>query len=100
MNTLVQKNISNLKEKYLYEGFIIQGIFGSYARGEENENSDIDILYNLNLNFKDKGFKKIYKLNLIKESLQKDLGKPVDIVNQDFLGEIGKRYILKDVIYV
>lgn len=100
MNTLVQKNISNLKEKYLYEGFIIQGIFGSYARGEENENSDIDILYNLNLNFKDKGFKKIYKLNLIKESLQKDLGKQVDIVNQDFLGEIGKRYILKDVIYV
>ncbi len=100
MNSFFQKNISILKEKYLYEGFIILGIFGSYARGEENENSDIDILYNLNINFKEKGFKKIYKLNLIKESLQKNLGKPVDIVNQDFLGEIGKRYILKDVIYV
>ena len=45
---MIQKNeiISKLKElKPLYskEGFIIQGLFGSYSRDEATENSDIDI---------------------------------------------------------
>ncbi|MBP7284600.1 MAG: nucleotidyltransferase domain-containing protein [Leptospiraceae bacterium] len=100
MNSAIIQTVSELKEKYMHKGFIILGVFGSYARNEEKEDSDIDILYVLNSEFKDRGFKKVYKLGLIKESLQQELGKSVDIINRDFLGDIGKRYILKDAIYV
>ena len=100
MNSGIIETISRLKEKYSQEGFIILGIFGSYARNEEKEDSDVDILYILNSEFKDRGFRKVYKLGLIKESLRQELGKSVDIINRDFLGDIGKRYILKDTIYV
>lgn len=34
--------------KYAQDGIIIQGLFGSYARGEEHKNSDVDIAYKLN----------------------------------------------------
>ena len=100
MNSSIVQTVSELKAKYSKEGFIILGVFGSYARNEEKEDSDIDILYVLNSNFKERGLKKVYRLGLIKDSLQRDLGKSVDIINKEFLGDIGKRYILKDTIYV
>ena len=42
------EELRKLKTKYAPEGFIILGIFGSYARGEETAQSDIDILYRCN----------------------------------------------------
>lgn len=100
MNINLQNKISEIKKKYFETGFIILGIFGSYARGEETEKSDIDILYSIDATFPYKGLKKIYQLELIKNELKEYLGKEVDIVNRDALGDIGKKYILKDVVYV
>ena len=55
----------NIKEVYL---------FGSYARGEANRNSDIDI-------YCDSGdVKSLWDLSALKEELEKVLGKSVDIV--------------------
>ena len=45
------KLLQQAKEYYSNEGFNILGFFGSYARGEENPQSDIDILYELNEKF-------------------------------------------------
>jgi len=64
MNQKVLSTIKSLKEKLQAEGFIIDGIFGSYARGEANAESDIDILYHLDDNFYKKhsgfiGFKRL-----------------------------------------
>ena len=34
--------LKELKQIYAQEGFVIYGLFGSYARDEQNQNSDID----------------------------------------------------------
>ena len=51
MKKEVLDKIKILKNKYEPDGFIVLGIFGSYARGEENEKSDIDILYEMTGSF-------------------------------------------------
>ena len=67
------------------------GIFGSVARNEDTEKSDIDILYN----FKDIiGFSKF--LNL-KEFLEKELTKKIDLVDERFVHPKMKPYIISDL---
>jgi len=36
--------LTDIKNKYKEEGFLIKALFGSYSRNEENANSDVDIL--------------------------------------------------------
>ena len=45
MDKKILNIISTLKHKYEPEGFVIIGVFGSVARGDDREKSDIDILY-------------------------------------------------------
>jgi len=71
------------------------GIFGSFARGEENENSDIDILVEF---MKDrKTFDNYMELKFFMEDLFK---RPVDLVTIKALKTELKREILKEVVYV
>ena len=68
------------------------GIFGSYARKEDGEDSDIDIL----VKFKET----ISLLDLVKihRELSNELGKKVDLVTEPALkNEKLKRYIYKDL---
>ena len=68
------------------------GIFGSYAREEDGEDSDIDIL----VKFKET----ISLLDLVKihRELSNALGKKVDLVTEPALkNEKLKRYIYKDL---
>lgn len=63
-NKQIFENIKSLKKVLQNDGFIIDGIFGSYARNENLKDSDVDILYHLDKIFYDKysgfiGFKKI-----------------------------------------
>jgi len=70
------------------------GIFGSYVRGEQREESDIDILVELE---KPVGFVKFLKLE---NALSQILGVRVEIVTRKALKpHIGKR-ILQEVRYV
>jgi len=91
------KTIKNILKK---DGFIIDGIVGSYAR-DENYN-DIDILYHLEENFfkKYSGFEAFIKLEEIKTKLENLLNEKVDIIDKTTLNKVGKKYILRDIKYV
>ena len=58
------------------------GLFGSYARNEETEKSDIDILYDFDtLSFS------LFDLMDVEDALQKKLHKKVDLVSRKFLNK-------------
>lgn len=100
-NEIIQK-IQNLKMKYEKDGFIIIGVFGSFARGDFTTGSDIDILYELKDDFYKKypGFKTFPVLDRIEEDIEKELKHKVDLANVNALNEIGNKYILPEVVYV
>lgn len=102
MNEILLNKIRNIKKELEQEGFIILGIFGSYARGEETIGSDIDILYDLEKKFKEKykGLAHFGKIFDIKKYIEETLGLEVDIANKNALKDSGKKYILPEVIYV
>jgi len=101
-NIQIFNKISLLKQELLIDGFIIDGIFGSYAREEENECSDVDILYHLEDRFYSKysGFSGFKKLDEIKKIIVKTLGKDVDLAPKTNLSKTAKKYILSEVVYV
>jgi len=70
------------------------GIFGSYARNEQTDNSDIDILLDTN--------EKIHLLELIglEQELSEILGIKVDLVTMKSLKAQLKPYIQKDLIRI
>lgn len=90
------------KHKYAREGFMILGVFGSVARGEENGESDVDILYELNKDFRKKyrGLAAFERITEIKEEIAEELNRTVDLADRDYLSELGKKYILPETIYV
>jgi uncharacterized protein len=96
--------LRELKPKYEAEGFEILGLFGSYARDEATESSDVDILYKIpNMTEylqKHSGWNAINRIVEAKESLSQTLHKKVDFVDIETLNSVGKKYILADVVYV
>lgn len=68
------------------------GIFGSYARGEQKKNSDIDILIKYN-----DGLLKLVKIEM---ELQRALRKKVDLITYDGINPLLKEIILKDEVRV
>ncbi len=81
-----------IKEKYKIKEI---GIFGSYARGEENKSSDIDIY----IEFEEPiGWEFVD----LKEELENLLGRRVDILTKDALirKPILWESIKKDIVYV
>ena len=70
------------------------GLFGSYAKGEEFEGSDIDIVVEL-----DKP--DLFYLIGIKQSLEEALGRRVDVVRlRDTMNPSLRRTIERDAVYV
>ena len=92
----ILKYLKQVKPYYEKEGFIIEGLFGSYARGDANENSDIDILIEI-----DKKVIDIYnKKKSLKKNLEKFFHKKVDIARRKYLTPLAKDAIEDDLIYV
>ncbi len=86
------------KKQYLRDEFHIVkiGLFGSYAKLEQKDDSDIDLLIDI-----EEGAKDIYDLKLsLKEYLSGILGKKVDLAREKYLKPYVKDRILKDVVYV
>jgi hypothetical protein len=84
------------EKPYLQEAYKIKeiGIFGSYARDEQDENSDVDILVDFS---ETPGF---FKLVELEQYLTRKIGIPVDLaMKSDLKPRIGKR-ILSEVIYL
>lgn len=70
------------------------GIFGSFARGQQNEQSDLDIVVTLNES-------DFFTLEKIKEELEKLIHLDIDIVNfRNTLRDSLKENIERDAIYV
>jgi len=99
-NTIIHK-LKKLKLEYEKEGIVIEGIFGSVARDESTENSDIDILMHARPSFAQKyGYRAIERLNTIKHELQQQLGAPVDLASSSGMGATAKKFIIDQAIYL
>ncbi len=101
LETLKSK-IIKINDKLKDDGVILDGVFGSYARGDAKDDSDIDILYHLEDKFfkKYQGFIGFKKLDEIKQIVSNELKLKVDFAPKNNLTLVGKHYILKDIIYV
>lgn len=99
--TLLSK-LKALQPIYQKEGVLLLGIFGSYARGEEKEMSDIDILIETTPQFLKtyKGFRAFSKLDEMKEELEKIFQKKIDFVDKEGLKQHNNSYILENTLYV
>ena len=102
MDKVLLQKLKNKKKALLNEGFEIIGVFGSYAKGIERKDSDIDLLYDIKPAFleKHRGFEAFAKINEIREELKEYLQKNVDLATIDNHSKTFKEYALKDVIYV
>jgi hypothetical protein len=98
----ILNKIKSLKDTLKSDGFIIDGIFGSYARGENTKDSDVDILYHLTEVFYKKysGFIGFKKLDEIKEHISKSVGKKIDLAPKTNLSKTASKYIMDEIIYV
>jgi predicted nucleotidyltransferase len=100
---LVLSKIKQLKPQYEKEGIVILGLFGSYAKGNQNNTSDIDILYDINSDIfcaNYPGFSAFTRLKTIKEELQEIFQTKIDLATIDNDSKTFKEHALKDVVYV
>ncbi len=93
MQAKILRKLDSLKDevrrKYKAE---IQGIFGSYSRGEEKENSDIDVL----VKFLEGAT--LFDLSGLGYFLEQKLQRKVDVVSQRSLREEIKSYVYQDLV--
>ena len=85
----LKEHYSEFKNKYNVEKI---GLFGSYARGEATENSDIDIFVKMKPS--------LFDMVAIKEQIENDLNRKVDIIREHKnIKPICLKMIQKDLIY-
>lgn len=72
----------------------IKGIFGSVARGDESESSDIDVLVDFNEGAD------LFDFVGLSLFLEEKLHRPVDIVPTDTIKSDAINIILKEAIYI
>ena len=89
--------LKSQQEKYNNQfGIKFIGLFGSFARDEANDKSDIDILYEIE---KDKKLSIFSYLKLISD-LENNFHKKVDLVREKTLKPQIKNYVYQDLAYV
>ncbi len=71
-------------------------VFGSVARNEDNEKSDIDIL----IKFKEGSNKGLLEIVALKLDLEKELNRKVDVVEYSSIKPLLKKNILKDEVSI
>jgi len=72
------------------------GLIGSFARDEEYEGSDIDLLIEF-----EPGTSNIYDIKYdLREYLKSHFNKEIDLCREKYIKPQYKEYILKDIIYV
>jgi predicted nucleotidyltransferase len=87
------KQKEKLQEKY---GISKIGLFGSYSKNENHQDSDIDIVFEIE---QDKKFSMFQYLEL-KKDLENTFHSKIDLVREAVLKKEIKEYIQKDIIYV
>jgi len=84
------------KDRFKAEFHIIRiGIFGSIARNEQSENSDIDLIIEFEENTPN-----LYDIKQnIKTEVRNKFNRPVDICREKYINPIFKNQILSEVRY-
>ena len=86
--TFLAQNKKLFRDKY---HIVRIGLFGSYARGEQNTNSDIDLLVEFEENTQD-----LYDLKMqLKDFFRIQLGIEVDICREKYIKPRIKKFNLK-----
>ena len=95
--TEVLHYLSQHKEEFFQRfGLVKLGLFGSFGRGEAREDSDIDIIIEM-----DEGIDDIYrKKQALKYELEYYFQRKVDIAREKYLKPLAKKAIMKDIVYV
>ena len=71
------------------------GVFGSFARDTAGPDSDVDLFVEFS-----PGKKTLRNLVGLSRSLEKDLGRKVELVTRESLNRITGKYIVQEVEYV
>ena len=88
----LKKNKSHLREHFHCSEI---GLFGSFARNEQTDQSDIDILVVF-----ESGTPNLYQVELeLKEYLKTCFNKEIDICSKKWIKPIFKSMVLKEAIY-
>jgi len=95
-----QEILAFLKEKkeFLKNNYHVTkvALFGSFAKGKQTENSDIDLLIELESNITN-----VHDIKTsLKEYLKKSLKRDVDLAREKYLKPYAKKHILKEALYV
>ena len=86
----IEQHRYELEEKFKVKNI---AVFGSYVRGQQNENSDVDIL----VEFKEPvGFLFIHLADFLEEAL----GVKVDLLTPDAIKPNRREYIMENLVYV
>jgi len=93
-----KKEIENILKKYrsyLKDNYYVEriGLFGSFSRGEQTPESDIDIIVEFNGSVG-------WKFFTLKDFLENILGKKIDLVTKNSIRDEMKAEILDQVIYI
>ena len=72
------------------------GLFGSFARDEQTEHSDIDLIIEL-----EEDTQRIYELKqALREVFESQFNRPVEIAREKYLKSYAKNVILNEAVYV
>ncbi len=91
IKTAIDIHRDELKNRFFVQEI---GVFGSYVRGEQSEDSDLDVLVEFN---KAVGFFKFLELE---EYLENLLGLKVDLVTRKALKPVIGQYILDELVAI
>ncbi|WP_457595945.1 nucleotidyltransferase family protein [Hydrogenimonas sp.] len=78
----ILKILRKFNETYASQGFKIVGLFGSYARNEATDFSDIDLAYEIDHEkfYPDDAFRKLDAIDTIRRELEGELRRKVDLI--------------------
>lgn len=89
--SIIQKNQKNIKTY----GVKKLGLFGSFVRGKQNDNSDVDLVVEFDEG--KKSFENFIQLSFLLEDILK---KRVELVTTESMSPYIKPYILQEIEYV
>lgn len=90
LERIIKQHKQELEEKFKVKSI---AIFGSYVRGEQNEESDVDIIVEFS---EPVGFLFFHLANF----LEKILDAKVDLITPDAIKSNRRKYIMEDLTYV
>jgi len=92
---MFEPNIASVKKRLLAAGVSRLGVFGSFARGEAKNDSDVDVL--VTFRPQARTFDNLYAVG---EALEEAFHRKIDLVTSDALSPYIAPHILREIKYV